>query len=96
MPAALSKNEIEAVVRSLGVLIVDDSQFMRKIVRNCLLNVGVKEIYEAGDGVAALEAIRTIGPDIVILECRCSAEPSSCASCAPPTFSRCRTYRSSC
>jgi len=68
MPAALSKNEIGAVVRSLGVLIVDDSQFMRKIVRNCLLNVGVKEIYEAGDGIAALEAIRTIGPDIVILE----------------------------
>jgi two-component system chemotaxis response regulator CheY len=68
MPSAFSKNEIEAVVRSLGVLIVDDSQFMRKIVRNCLLNVGVKEIYEAGDGIAALEAIRTIGPDIVVLE----------------------------
>jgi CheY-like chemotaxis protein len=68
MSSAFSKNEIEAVVRSLGVLIVDDSQFMRKIVRNCLLNVGVKEIYEAGDGIAALEAIRTIGPDIVVLE----------------------------
>src|SRR5712691_4781474 len=65
---ALSKNEIEALIRSLGVLVVDSSQFMRKIVRNLLLNVGVKEVYEAGDGIAGLEAIRTIGPDIVIID----------------------------
>jgi two-component system chemotaxis response regulator CheY len=68
MAAGLSKNDIEAMVRSLGVLIIDNSQFMRKIVRNCLLNVGVKDVYEAGDGIAGLEAIRTIGPDIVILD----------------------------
>jgi two-component system, chemotaxis family, chemotaxis protein CheY len=68
MTTALSKNDVEAMVRSLSVLIVDDSQFMRKIVRNCLLNVGVKDVYEAGDGIAGLEAIRTIGPDIVILD----------------------------
>ena len=65
---ALLKNEVEALIKSLGVLVVDDSQFMRKIVRNLLLNVGVKEVYEAGDGIAGLEAIRTIGPDIVILD----------------------------
>ncbi len=68
MRAGLAKNEIELLVRSLGVLVIDGSQFMRRIVRNCLLNVGVKEIYEAGDGIAGLEAIRTIGPDVVILE----------------------------
>jgi two-component system, chemotaxis family, chemotaxis protein CheY len=65
---ALSKNEIEALIRSLRVLVVDDSQFMRKIVRNLLLNVGVKEVYEASDGIAGLEAIRAIWPDIVILD----------------------------
>jgi len=65
---ALSKSEIEALIRSLGILVVDNSQFMRKIVRNLLLNVGVKEVYEASDGIAGLEAIRTIGPDIVILD----------------------------
>jgi hypothetical protein len=36
---ALSKSEIETLIRSLGVLVVDSSQFMRKIVRNLLLNV---------------------------------------------------------
>jgi two-component system, chemotaxis family, chemotaxis protein CheY len=64
----LSKNEIETLIRSLGVLVIDSSQFMRKIVRNLLLNLGVKEIYEAADGIDGLEAIRSIGPDIVILD----------------------------
>ena len=68
MSTALTKSELESSIKSLGVLIVDDSQFMRKIVRNLLLNVGVKEVYEASDGIAGLEAIRTIGPDIVILD----------------------------
>jgi two-component system, chemotaxis family, chemotaxis protein CheY len=65
---AFSKSEIEALIRSLSVLVIDNSQFMRKILRNLLLNVGVKEIHEAGDGIAGLEAIREIGPDIVVLD----------------------------
>lgn len=68
MSTMLSKSEIDAQVRSLGVLVIDDSQYMRKIVRNLLLNVGVREVYEAGDGVSGLEAIRTLEPDIVILD----------------------------
>jgi DNA-binding response OmpR family regulator len=68
MSAALTKSDIEALIKSLAVLVVDDSHFMRKIVRNLLINVGVKEVYEAADGIAGLEAIRTIGPDIVVLD----------------------------
>ena len=30
---SLSKSEIEALVQSLGVLVVDNSQFMRRIIR---------------------------------------------------------------
>jgi DNA-binding response OmpR family regulator len=63
-----SMSEIAVLVHSLGILIVDDSPYMRKIVRNLLINVGVKNVYEASDGVAALDAIRTIGPDVVILD----------------------------
>jgi CheY-like chemotaxis protein len=65
---SMSKSEIEAMIRSLGVLVVDDSPYMRKIVRNLLLSVGVKDVREAGDGIAGLEAIRTFGPDVVILD----------------------------
>src|SRR5262249_6947529 len=63
----LSKN-VETLVRMADVLIVDDNQFMRKVVRKLLVNGGVRTIYEAGDGVSGLEAIRTFAPDIVILD----------------------------
>lgn len=68
MPSALSKSEIEALIASLGVLVVDDSQFMRKIVRNLLVNIGVRDVYEASDGLAGLQAIRTKVPDVVIID----------------------------
>jgi DNA-binding response OmpR family regulator len=68
MPSNLSKKEIEDLIQSLWILIVDDNQYMRKMVRNLLVNCGVKDIYEAADGIAALDAIRTIAPDVVILD----------------------------
>jgi DNA-binding response OmpR family regulator len=67
MQSALWK-QVEKMVHSLSILVVDDSQYMRKLVRNLLINVGVKNIYEAGDGIAGLEAIRTVEPDLVILD----------------------------
>ena len=67
MASLLSKN-VEKLVHAVDVLIVDDNQFMRKVVRNLLVNVGVRTVYEAADGVSGLEAIRTFAPDIVILD----------------------------
>src|ERR1051326_8003909 len=67
MASLLSRN-VERLVQAIDVLIVDDNQLMRKVVRNLLTNVGVRTIYEASDGVAGLEAIRTFVPDIVILD----------------------------
>ena len=68
MPPKLSKKEIESVIQSLCVLVVDDNQYMRKMVRTLLVNCGVKDIYEAGDGIAALDTLRTVAPDVVILD----------------------------
>jgi two-component system chemotaxis response regulator CheY len=68
MSEALHKKDIEKLVQALSILIVDDNQYMRKIVRTLLVNVGVKSIYEASDGIDALEAIRVLGPDLVILD----------------------------
>jgi two-component system chemotaxis response regulator CheY len=68
MAAALSKTDVEAMIQDLGILIVDDNQYMRKIVRNLLINIGVRRVYEAGDGIAGLEAIRIVTPDVVILD----------------------------
>src|SRR4029079_6273852 len=33
-----------------------------------LINVGVKNVHEASDGIAGLEAIRTLLPDVVIVD----------------------------
>ena len=68
MASAHPNKEIANLVQALSVLVVDDNQYMRKMVRNLLVNCGIKEIYEAADGVAALDAIRTMAPDVVILD----------------------------
>jgi CheY-like chemotaxis protein len=68
MSAKHTKKQIENIIQSLCVLIVDDNQYMRKMVRNLLVNCGIKDIYEAADGIAALDSIRTMAPDVVILD----------------------------
>jgi CheY-like chemotaxis protein len=55
-------------IQQLRVLVVDDNAFMRKMVRNLLLNIGVKKVYEAGDGIAGLEQIRAVAPDVIVLD----------------------------
>jgi two-component system, chemotaxis family, chemotaxis protein CheY len=67
MHSVLSKR-VEQLVHSVSVLVIDDNQYMRKVVRNLLVNLGVKQIHEAGDGIAGLEAIRMFAPDLVILD----------------------------
>jgi CheY-like chemotaxis protein len=62
------KKEVEKIIESLSVLVVDDNQYMRKMLRNLLVNCGIKDIYEAADGIAALDAIRTVAPDVAILD----------------------------
>ena len=67
MQSSLWKH-MQGTVHGLRILVVDDNQYMRKLVRNLLLNVGIKNLHEASDGIAGLEAIRTVSPDIVILD----------------------------
>lgn len=66
-PMAPDKN-ITARFNATKILVVDDEHYMRKVVRTLLMSIGVRMIYEAADGPAGLELIRTIAPDIVILD----------------------------
>lgn len=68
MSTKLPKKEVADRIQGLCVLIVDDNQYMRKMIRNLLVNCGIKDLYEAPDGIAALDIIRTVGPDVVILD----------------------------
>jgi two-component system, chemotaxis family, chemotaxis protein CheY len=52
----------------MKVLLVDDSGTMRAIQKRCLNQLGVKEIIEAGDGNAALEAFGKEPFDVVLTD----------------------------
>jgi two-component system chemotaxis response regulator CheY len=52
----------------LRFLVVDDNAHMRRIVRQLLHGFGSREIHEAEDGAAGLEAFTGHNPDIVITD----------------------------
>ena len=56
------------MIQGINILIVDDNTYMRKVTRMMLLNLGAKSVIEAADGLAALEAIRTSDPDVMLLD----------------------------
>ncbi|HTT49366.1 MAG TPA: response regulator [Pseudolabrys sp.] len=64
----MQQKQAEVLIQQLHILLVDDSPFMRTIVRGLLNNIGVKSVIEAGDGIAALEKIREDTPDVIILD----------------------------
>jgi two-component system chemotaxis response regulator CheY len=64
----ISAKNVEALIRQLSVLVVDDKPFMRNLVRGMLANIDVKKIFEADDGIAAPEMIRSATPDVVVLD----------------------------
>jgi two-component system chemotaxis response regulator CheY len=67
MPQNLT-NPVEAITRSLRVLVVAERQHMRKLVRGLLVNIGVKMIDEAIDGFAGIDSIKALDPDVVIMD----------------------------
>jgi len=60
--------QADVLINQLSVLVVDHNAFMRKPVRSTLTHLGVKTIYEAADGIAAMETIRSMMSDVVILD----------------------------
>ena len=60
--------QLEKAIEGLVVLIADSNPYLRRLTRMMLMNLGVKSIYESGDGVAALDAIRNVNPDVMILD----------------------------
>ena len=62
-------SQFDKALESLVVLLIaDGNSYASRLTRIMLTNVGVKMIHEVQDGAAALEAIRAINPDVMILE----------------------------
>ena len=50
------------------ILLVDDAAFMRKMIKDTLSKNGYTELYEAVDGLDAVEKFCEINPDLVIMD----------------------------
>ena len=68
VPAKLSKKELTDRIQALCVLVVDDNQYMRKMVPQSSGQLRHQGHLRGGDGIAALDTIRTVGPDVVMLD----------------------------
>ena len=64
----MSNKIARELIQGLGILIVDHNLHMRRLTRMMLTTLGAKTVYEAADGLAALEIVRTNNPDIMVLE----------------------------
>jgi two-component system, chemotaxis family, chemotaxis protein CheY len=64
----LVPKQLEELIRTIKILIVDDDYHMRKVVRAMLSAIGVREIFDASDGMSGLQAICVVNPDIVLLD----------------------------
>jgi two-component system chemotaxis response regulator CheY len=68
VPRVLANKSIEKMIQGLNILIVDHNAYMRRMTRTMLVNLGAKSVVEVADGLAALEAIRSWDPDIMLLD----------------------------
>ena len=50
------------------ILTVDDAAFMRNIIKNTLGKAGYTEIFEAADGIQAIQKYGQIRPELVLLD----------------------------
>jgi len=65
----MRKNSTEALLSGLDILIADSNAYMRRLLRTMLMNLGARSVLDAADGPAALHAIRSCNPDIMLLDC---------------------------
>jgi len=57
-------------VKSIRILLVDDSAVMRKMITRCLREAGIEmsEVLEAGDGWEALALAKEKAPDLILCD----------------------------
>ncbi|ALG73405.1 regulator [Azospirillum thiophilum] len=56
-------------IHDLGVLLVEDDDFTRKLISRLLHDIRVRVVFEAADGVQALDILRKSGEDVDLAIC---------------------------
>ncbi len=59
---------VDPAYQACRILVVDDSRTLRRILTMSLKNLGLTNVVEAANGLEAVEAIRTQGVDLVLLD----------------------------
>jgi len=54
--------------KDMKVLVVDDSRTLRKLLIRELNSIGISNIHEAGDGLEALERVKSEAFDLMLLD----------------------------
>lgn len=58
---------VGGAIRKAGVLLIDDEEHLRRVMKDLLEREGYT-VYEAADGVAALDEVDRSAPDVIILD----------------------------
>jgi two-component system, chemotaxis family, chemotaxis protein CheY len=64
----MATRQVEKLMEGMVVVVADSNLYTRRLTRMMLTNLGTRSIYEVGDGIAAIDAVRSISPDAVILD----------------------------
>jgi two-component system chemotaxis response regulator CheY len=64
----MTSQQLNALVNDLVVLIADGNTFTRRLTRQMLAAIGVRAVLESADGVATINAIPALKPDVMIID----------------------------
>src|SRR5690242_9851466 len=64
----MSAVQVEKLLEATTVLIADGNHYTRRLTRTMLASLGIRSVHEVADGAAAIEAIRNVHPDVMILD----------------------------
>lgn len=56
-------------MKSLNVLVIDDEDFMRKLIVRVLNDIGVAKVITAGNGAEGLGSVQALGTQIDVIIC---------------------------
>ncbi|WP_247886744.1 response regulator [Azospirillum sp. SYSU D00513] len=62
-------DQLVPAIEGLGVLLVEDESFTRKLIARMLGDLKVRAVFEASDGVMALDRLARNAPDIDVIIC---------------------------